>query len=440
MFGNNAEGMADSSFPSPILIIIQYLKCSKINSLFTKRIFKVTMERKRMSILGSTGSIGSNTLRVVEEFRDDLQVEALAAGRNLSLLADQAVRFRPPLLCVEHQNDVDRLWDLLKSRMDQTHKITIVWGLEGLKQTATVPGGDAVLCAIAGASALVPVLEALRIGRQLALATKEILVMAGELVMQAASLHRREIMPVDSEHNAIHQCLRGEQSASIRRIILTASGGPFLHMPLEQLVKVTPEVALRHPTWKMGKKISIDSATLMNKGLEVIEAHWLFGVPIEHIEVLIHPQSAVHSLVEMVDGSVIAQLGIADMRNAIQYALLYPHRRQNGRPALGLCRMGKLEFLAPDRKKFPCLELAYQALENGGTMPAVMNAANEIAVQAFLEGRIRFPEIAQVIDATMHQHARKNLDSLETVLEADSWARAVAKRQFETSPPKVLNL
>ncbi len=398
------------------------------------------MERKRISILGSTGSIGTNALRVVEEFPEELQVVALAAGKNLALLADQAVRFQPLLLCVEHRHSVDRLWELLKDRMPSSDRISILWGMDGLKACSTLPGGDTVLCAIAGASALVPVLEALRLGRQLALATKEILVTAGELVMQAASVHRREIMPIDSEHNAVHQCLRGEQLASIRRIILTASGGPFLHLPKEELAQVTPEVALRHPTWKMGKKITIDSATLMNKGLEVIEAHWLFGIPLERIEVLIHPQSAVHSLVEMVDGSVIGQLGIADMRNAIQYALLYPHRRQNARPPLDLCRMGKLEFLAPDRKKFPCLELAYQSLRTGGTMPAVMNAANEVAVQAFLDGRILFPEIARVIGCTMERHGTRSLDSLETVLEADSWARAAARQQLETGPHSVPNL
>jgi len=390
------------------------------------------MEIKRISILGSTGSIGSNTLRVVDEFRDDLQVEALAAGRNLALLTEQAVRFHPSLLCVEHRSDVDRLHDMLKNRRSNFHKIPIVWGMDGLKQAATIPEADTVLCAVSGASALVPVLEALRLGKQLALATKEILVMAGELVMRTAALHKLEIMPIDSEHNAILQCLRGEQRSSIRRIILTASGGPFLHLPMEQLSKVTPEVALRHPTWKMGKKITIDSATLMNKGLEVIEAHWLFGIPGEEVEVLIHPQSAVHSLVEMVDGSVIAQLGIADMRNAIQYALFHPHRRRNERPSLDLCHMGKLEFLAPDGKKFPCLELAYEAMRVGGTMPAVMNAANETAVRAFLEERIRFTEIARIIRITMEKHAAKTIHFLETALEADTWARVTAAGQLNS--------
>jgi 1-deoxy-D-xylulose-5-phosphate reductoisomerase len=391
---------------------------------------------KKLSVLGSTGSIGTNALRVVEEFREDLQVEVLAAGRNVSLLAEQAERFRPRLLCVEHSTDGERLQSLLEKRGGDLRKIPIVWGLEGLKQAATLPECDTVICAIAGAAALLPVIDALCAGKQLSLATKEILVMAGELVLRTADAHNQEIMPIDSEHNAIHQCLRGAQHSSIRRILLTASGGPFFRMPQERLATVTPEVALQHPTWKMGKKITIDSATLMNKGLEVIEAHWLFRVPADGIEVLIHPQSAVHSLVEMIDGSVIAQLGIADMRNAIQYALFYPQRRSNLRPALDLSSIRRLDFLEPDVKKFPCLKLAYDALREGGTVPAVMNAANEAAVHAFLEEKIRFTDIADVIDKAMSEHAPMPLDSMDIVLQADRWARVSAERHIAAMAAK----
>lgn len=386
---------------------------------------------KKLSILGSTGSIGTNALRVVEEFSEDLQVAALAAGRNLSLLAEQARRYRPRLLCVELASDRDRLKLLLEEHGDGLPEIPIVWGVDGLRQAATFAECDSVLCAIAGATALFPVMDALYAGKQLSLATKEVLVMAGELVMRCAEEHHLEILPVDSEHNAIHQCLRGERHSSLRRLVLTASGGPFLHWSEDRLATVTPDAALQHPIWKMGRKITIDSATMMNKGLEVIEAHWLFRMPADRIEVLIHPQSTVHSMVEMIDGSVLAQLGVADMRNAIQYALFYPDRRGHHRPALDWKTIRRLDFLEPDRKKFPCLDLAYAALQEGGTMPAVMNAANEAAVSAFLDRKIRFTDIAAVIGKTMEEHVSYAPDSMEAVLQADRWARLSAAKWID---------
>jgi 1-deoxy-D-xylulose-5-phosphate reductoisomerase len=388
---------------------------------------------KKISLLGSTGSIGSNTLRVISEFSDEMEVFALAAGRNLPALAEQVIKYRPSLVSVSEPEDIPRLKSLLNGRARWQDNIEYVSGAEGLKLAATHPESDTVVCAISGSAGLLPALESVRHKKQLALATKEALVMAGEILIRESRLQERAILPIDSEHNAIHQCLRGENPDSVRRLILTASGGPFRTTPLDQFDSITPDCALRHPTWQMGRKISIDSATLMNKGLEVIEAHWLFDIQATAIEVLIHPQSTVHSMVEMIDGSVIAQLGIADMRVAIQYVLTYPSRRRNNLPSLDLTALGRLEFEAPDRRRFPTIRLAYEALHAGGTMPAVLNAANEIAVQAFLDGRIRFAEIPEVIEKTMQQHDRKQLDSIETVLEAHRSALCAAER-FVANP------
>jgi 1-deoxy-D-xylulose-5-phosphate reductoisomerase len=382
---------------------------------------------KRISLLGSTGSIGTNTLKVVSEFPEEMQITALAAGRNLPALAEQVIRFRPSLVSVSEPEDVPHLQALLDGRTRGIPKIEYVSGQQGLQLAASHPDSDTVVCAISGSAGLLPAMESVRSGKQLALATKEALVMAGEILIRESRRQNREILPIDSEHNAIHQCLRGENPESIRRLILTASGGPFRNTPLEEFHAITPDCALQHPTWQMGRKISIDSATLMNKGLEIIEAHWLFNIPSHAIEVLIHPQSAIHSMVEMIDGSVIAQLGIADMRVAIQYVLTYPARRTSHLPSLNLQALGRLEFEAPDLHRFPTVRLAYDALRVGGTMPAVLNAANEIAVQAFLDGRIGFMEIPVIIEKTMNQHAEQRLDSIETVLSAHHSARRAAE-------------
>jgi 1-deoxy-D-xylulose-5-phosphate reductoisomerase len=302
-----------------------------------------------------------------------------------------------------------------------------VHGIEGAIEVSCHPESTMVLSAISGAAGLLPTYRALEQGKSIALANKETLVMAGELMIRKAREKGVAILPVDSEHNAIHQCLRGGREGELRRLILTASGGPFRDTPKEQLRSVTLEQALNHPTWRMGKKITIDSATLMNKGLEVIEASWLFGVTPEEIAVVVHPQSIVHSMVEFIDGSILAQLGLTDMRIAIQYALTYPDRWTCPLPPLDIYRMPKLEFLRPDQEKFPCLELAYRALRTGGTAPAVMNAANEVAVEAFLDKKIAFHEIPQVIEAVLESHRAGATSKLEAVLKADAWAREEAR-------------
>jgi 1-deoxy-D-xylulose-5-phosphate reductoisomerase len=292
---------------------------------------------------------------------------------------------------------------------------------------------EIVIGAVVGALGLVPTLRALELGRRVALANKETLVIAGELMTAAAARSGAELLPVDSEHNALHQCLRGETRRELKRIILTASGGPFRTTPREVMEQATPAEALCHPTWRMGAKITIDSATMMNKGLEVIEARWLFDCAADEIDVIVHPQSVVHSMVELVDGSILAQLGVTDMRHAIQYALTYPARRPSVLPPLDLASLGRLEFFAPDNERFPCLRLAYQALRVGGTMPAVLNAANEVAVGSFLEGRISFGEIARVIERTCGAHESSPARDLETVLAADRWARDWAGAQLTRS-------
>jgi 1-deoxy-D-xylulose-5-phosphate reductoisomerase len=376
----------------------------------------------RIAVLGSTGSIGRSALAVVDAHPDRLQVVALAAGRNVDALAAQIRRFGPRVASVGSGHRED-----LRARGVDEHATALHEGPQGLLEVATHPDVDIVLCASSGTAALEAVLAAIAARKRIALANKEVLVMAGALVTQAARREGVELLPVDSEHNAIHQCLHGRSPAEITRLILTASGGPFRNATMAELGRVQPEDALKHPTWQMGRKITIDSATLMNKGLEVIEAHWLFGTPASRIDVLIHPQSIVHSLVELRDGSTIAQLGVTDMRLPIQYAFSYPDRWDASLPVLNLAKAGPLEFCEPDRKRFACLNLAYAALETGGTMPVVLNAANEVAVDAFLEGRIPFPAIAQVIEHAMSAHSPLSACGIEGVREIDTWAREHAR-------------
>jgi len=377
---------------------------------------------KQIAILGSTGSIGCNTLRVVEAFKDEFSVAALGAGSNIELLAEQVEQFRPRLVSVGNESHADTLQQELKKR-NVTAQPKIAFGVEGLCEVATVDGAEIVIGAVVGALGLLPTYRALEMGRRVALANKETLVIAGELMTRVAEKSGAELLPVDSEHNALHQCLRGERRHELKRLILTASGGPFRNASKEEIERATPAQALKHPTWRMGAKITIDSATLMNKGLEVIEARWLFNCSADEIDIVVHPQSVVHSMIEMVDGSIIAQLGVTDMRHAIQYALTYPDRRLSQLPSLDLATMSKLEFFAPDTNRFPCVELAYHALRTGGTMPAILNAANEVAVAAFLDEKIKFGDMARLIQAACDAHSVHPASSLDTVLTADRWAR-----------------
>lgn len=377
---------------------------------------------KQIAILGSTGSIGCNTLRVVEAFQGEFSIAALGAGSNVELLAEQVEQFRPRVVSVSDEASADQLRHKLKSR-GLVNSPQIAIGVDGLSEVATVEGAEIVIGAVVGALGLVPTYRALELGRRVALANKETLVVAGELMTKAAEKSGAELLPVDSEHNALHQCLRGEKRHELKRLILTASGGPFRNASREEIQQATPAQALKHPTWRMGAKITIDSATLMNKGLEVIEAHWLFNCSADEIDIVVHPQSVVHSMIELVDGSLIAQLGVTDMRHAIQYALTYPHRRSSQLPSLDLAQMSKLEFFPPDTEKFPCVNLAYKALRVGGTMPAVLNAANEVVVAAFLAEKIRFGQIPKLIQSVCDAHTVQPASSLETVLSADKWAR-----------------
>jgi 1-deoxy-D-xylulose-5-phosphate reductoisomerase len=381
---------------------------------------------KRLAILGSTGSIGVTTLDVVARFPDRFEVVALAAGKNVERLAQQVSRFRPTLVAVGDDRAAAALRQLVPQYAGE-----IVTGLEGLERVATAPPAQLVVSALVGALGLLPTLRGLEAGKHVALANKEVLVVAGELVTRAARTAGVDLFPLDSEHNAIFQALRGHRRDDVRRIVLTASGGPFLHRPLDELRTVTRNDALRHPTWKMGDKITIDSATLMNKGLEVIEAHWLFGLPADQIDVVIHPQSIVHSMVEYVDGSVIAQMGIPDMAIPISYILAYPERLpMDHLPSLDLPRAATLQFAQPDVTKFPCLALAYRALRAGGTVPAVLNAANEVVVQAFLAGELLFLDIPQILTRVLDAHTPSAARDLETLLAADRWARAEASRHL----------
>jgi 1-deoxy-D-xylulose-5-phosphate reductoisomerase len=378
---------------------------------------------KRLAILGSTGSIGRSTLAVVDAHPTRLAVVALAAGDNDALLASQVQRYRPEVVAMATGEGIDRL----RAACGSDVNASMASGREGLIAVATHPSVDIVICASSGTAGLEAVLAAIDAGKTIALANKEVLVMAGALVTARAARAGVSILPVDSEHNAVHQCLHGRSREEVRRLILTASGGPFRELSAAALERVQPEQALRHPTWQMGRKITIDSATLMNKGLEVIEAHWLFGVRPDQIDVVIHPQSIVHSLVELTDGSVIAQLGVTDMRLPIQYACSYPERWDGALPTLDLTRAGQLEFLPPDHERFPCLGLAYRALRAGGTLPVVLNAANEIAVDAFLDGKLGFTSIPRVIERTMNAHAVESVSTEDVVRRADTWGRDKAR-------------
>jgi len=381
--------------------------------------------KKSISILGSTGSIGVSTLEVVRQFPDSFEVRALGCGRNVRLLAEQIREFQPHTVSVIDEGHARRLASLLDGAGPLPE---ILYGQEGFARVAATEESEIVVSAMVGAAGLLPTLEAVRSGKLVALANKETMVIAGKIVTEAAAEHGAAILPVDSEHSAIFQALQGNRPENLRRILLTASGGPFFSLSREELAQVTPEQALRHPNWTMGRKITIDSATLMNKGLEVIEAHWLFNVPVERIDVHIHPESIIHSMVEYIDGSVIAQMGIPDMKIPIAYALAYPQRLPVDSPPLDLFRLQRLTFFPPDTQRFPCLRLAFESCKAGGTMPAVLNAANEVAVGAFLEKRIGFMDIARVIEGVMQRHQLNAEPDLDAVLEADGWARLEAAR------------
>ncbi len=373
---------------------------------------------RRLAILGSTGSIGTSTLDVVAAHPDHFQVTALAARANLDLLEAQVRCHAPRLVSVATEASAREL----RRRLGRT-STEVGWGTTGLMRAAADTGGDLVVLAIVGGAGLLPTMGAIAAGKDVALANKESLVMAGHLVTAEAQRRGVRLLPVDSEHSAIFQCLGGRDASQLRRIVLTASGGPFRTRPRATFASITPEEALKHPNWAMGKKITIDSATLMNKGLEVIEAHWLFGLPVTQVDVVIHPQSIIHSLVEFVDGSMLAQLGVPDMRVPIQYALTFPERRPNPAQRLGLEGLAGLTFEAADREKFPCLDLAYEAAQAGSSWPTVLNAANEIAVQRFLNRRIGFDEIPTLIRKALDAHPRQPVSTVEEVLGVDREVR-----------------
>jgi 1-deoxy-D-xylulose-5-phosphate reductoisomerase len=386
---------------------------------------------KKISVLGATGSIGRSTLEIVAQFSDRFQIAALTAKHRVGLLAEQIQRFHPQMAAVYQSEDVREL----KQRLPAGWPVEIVCGSEGYQQAAALDTADTVVTAMVGAAGLLPTLAAIDAGKDIALANKETLVMAGELVMQRAAARGVTIKPVDSEHSAIFQCLQGQRRQEVSRLLLTASGGPLRGQSIEAMAAITPAEALNHPTWSMGAKITIDSATLMNKGLEVIEACHLFDVDVDVVEVVVHPQSIVHSMVAFCDGSVIAQMGIPDMKEAIAYALSHPQRLPLGQPLPDFGALGALTFEAPDLQRFACLGLALQAARRGGTLPAVMNAANEIAVAAFLDEKIGFLDISRVVGGVMAQHTVQGADSLATILAADAWARQRAQMLVVDSPP-----
>jgi 1-deoxy-D-xylulose-5-phosphate reductoisomerase len=379
---------------------------------------------RNLSILGSTGSVGKSTLAVVDAFPNELHVVGLAAGANVELLAEQMERYRPSLVSVRSESDAERLRTLV------TYPVEIIPGIEGACAVASMPDADAVIAAIVGAAGIPPVYAALRAGKRVGIANKEVLVAAGDVMTRTAREHGGEILPVDSEHNAVHQAIRCGRHDEVQRIILTASGGPFLHRDLASFDDISIEAALAHPTWRMGSKISIDSATMMNKGLEVIEAHHLFDVHVDRIDIAIHPQSIVHSMVEYVDGSIIAQLSTTDMKFPIQYALFYPDRLAAPFARLDLAKMRTLDFLPVDPHRFPAVELAYAASRAGGSMPAVLNAANEIAVERFLAGELPFTGIVDMVRRVLDRHAGDvhAIGSVEDALHWDNWARNEAHR------------
>ncbi|HUO76322.1 MAG TPA: 1-deoxy-D-xylulose-5-phosphate reductoisomerase [Thermodesulfovibrionales bacterium] len=379
---------------------------------------------KRVVILGSTGSIGRMALEVISRHSDDFCVVGLAAGKNVDLLGRQVKAFRPQIVAVAKEEGAREL------RRTVGRKTEVCFGEEGMKAVAACRQADFVLSAMVGFSGLVPTVHAVRAGKVIGLANKESLVIAGSIVMKEAKAHRATILPVDSEHSAVFQCLEGQDRRYVKRIILTASGGPFMGRKKAELREVSPEEALQHPNWSMGKKITIDSATMMNKGLEVIEASHLFCLPHEMIDVVVHPQSIVHSMVEFRDGALLAQISVPDMRGPIAYALSYPRRLASTVARLELASIQQLTFHKPDTKNFPCLQLAYDALREGGTMPAVLNAVNEVAVNAFLEKRINFGRIPVIIKRVMNSHTRGKAVELGAVIEVDKWAREKAEEHI----------
>lgn len=381
--------------------------------------------KKALSILGSTGSIGTSTLKIVSQFKDRFSVKALTGYTNIDKLSNQIKQFKPEIVVVKDREYAENLKKKLSLTFAATLKI--LYGREGYTAAATLEGVDMVVGAMVGAAGLLPILAAIESGKEVALANKETLVMAGELVMSKVRAKEVKLLPIDSEHSAIFQCLNGSRRQDLEQILLTASGGPFRTLPKKAFKKITPKDALNHPNWSMGNKITIDSATLMNKGLEVIEARWLFDVPHEKIKVVVHPQSIIHSMVAYKDGSVMAQMGIPDMKGAISYALTYPERLALEQPIPDFNSIAALTFEAPDLSRFPCLQLAFEACALGGTMPSVLNAANEVAVGAFLAGRIPFTVISQVIHDIMKSHDYINAPDLNDILTVDQWTREQAK-------------
>jgi 1-deoxy-D-xylulose-5-phosphate reductoisomerase len=378
-------------------------------------------KRKRVVILGATGSIGESALKVARDIPERMEIVGLAANSNAEKLAAAANETRAQSVCLVDETKIDTL------QRELAYKPRIFAGEKGLREIACLTNAEIVLVAIVGTGGLRPALAAIEAGKDLAVASKEILVMAGEIVMREARDNEVQVLPVDSEHNAIFQCLEGKSSLDVRRIILTASGGPFRETPRKDFNSITPEQALKHPTWNMGPKITIDSATLFNKGLEMIEAHWLFGVEMKRVEVVIHPQSIAHSMVEFADGSTLAQLSYSNMCFPIQYAVTWPDRVPNSLPPLDFSKLSRLEFFTPRYDDFPALNLARQAGETGGTLPAVMNAANEVTVAGFLDRQVRFPDIWQIVEEVMNRHTPVAHPDLDAILQADRWARNEAQ-------------
>jgi 1-deoxy-D-xylulose-5-phosphate reductoisomerase len=386
---------------------------------------ETSRKRTRVVVLGATGSIGESALKVARDIPDRMEIVGLAANSNAKKLAATANETRAQSVCLVDETKID----ILKRELDYEPRIFA--GQEGLREIACLTNAEMVLVAIVGTGGLRPTLAAIEAGKDLAVASKEILVMAGEIVMREARENGVNVLPVDSEHNAIFQCLEGKNSLDIRRIILTASGGPFRETPRTDFKSITPEQALKHPTWNMGPKITIDSATLFNKGLEMIEAHWLFGVEMQHVEVVIHPQSIVHSMVEFADGSTLAQLSYSNMCFPIQYAVTWPDRVPNTLPPLDFSKLSSLEFFTPRYEDFPALNLARRAGETGGTLPAVMNAANEVAVAGFLDRQVRFPDIWRIVGEVMNRHRSVAHPDLDAILQADLWARKEARGMLD---------
>jgi len=394
-----------------------------------KMMTETSRKRKRVVILGATGSIGESALKVARDIPDRMEIVGLAANRNAEKLAAAANETRAQSVCLVDETKIDILTRELE------YKPRIFTGEEGLREIACLTGAEMVLIAIVGTGGLRPALAAIEAGKDLAVASKEILVMAGEIVMREARDSNVHVLPVDSEHNAIFQCLEGKHSLDVRRIILTASGGPFRETPRKNFDAITPGQALKHPTWNMGPKITIDSATLFNKGLEMIEAHWLFGVEMKRVEVVIHPQSIVHSMVEFADGSALAQLSYSNMCFPIQYAVTWPDRVPNSLPPLDFSKLSRLEFFTPRYDDFPALNLARRAGEIGGTLPAVMNAANEVAVAGFLGRQVSFQDIWQIVEEVMNRHTSVAHPDLDAILEADQWARKEAQGRVTSINP-----